>query len=198
MLGLSLAFVLLAQGPVATLASSGGAEARYDGLVVEGPIELSRAEAEASALRLARERLVERRRELGVEIAERRGPWWLPPFFVDRLVDDWAADAATGRALEVRHSDTQAHDYTYGQAFLTTLVVEDPGASRAHQAGLERGLDRAGKLFLTRCGALAGLWGLLAFFASWLDRLSRGYMTWRLRFLAGALGVVAAPLALLL
>jgi len=199
MLAMTLAATLLAQGPADEMVLAGGGGGRADALVVEGTIELSRAEAETAALQAARDARRDRIRARGEELAAAHAGFWVPSFVVDREVAHWAGRAERDGSLRVLDRDTTVHRYSYGDAYQTTLrVVPDKPTGRGGEKALERRLQDAGRLFLAKCGGIAMFWGLLAFLQSWFDRLSRGYMTWRLRFLALGLGLVVPPIVLLI
>ena len=185
--------VSLTQGPQGESGAAASA-----GFVVEGSLELTRAEAEAAALRAAHDEVRLRNTEFGQEVAGRCAPFWLPGFVVDREVASWTEQAGV-RDLRVLERATEVRRYSYGDAYQTTLRVAAGNGAEVSGGGtgLERRLHSVGKEFLVKCGGVAAWWGLLALLSSWLDRLSRGYMTWRLRLLALGLAIAALPVVLL-
>ena len=166
---------------------------------VQGSVELTRAEAEASALRLAGATHRERLRTAGDEVVQRVLPDWLPRFFVRHELDEWTRRLQRELPLDVVQNETKVRRYSYGEAFQTTLHWDaDVGEVAAeHERWFEQRVTEAGKLLLAKFGGIAVYWGLLAFLSSWFDRLTRGYMTWRLRTISLGLGI-SLPAVLLL
>ncbi len=196
-----LAVVLLAQGPQATAQWAFGGEPRPAVVTVEGSVELSEAEADASAIRRAREILSEDVRRRGAAVAGDSAPWWLPSLFVQREVERWERGAMPDE-IQVLDRSCQERDHGFGRSYQTSLQLAPAQASaRANaeqDARLARRLTAAAKLFAAKCGGIAVFWGFLAFVTAWLDRVSRGYMTWRLRLIGLALGATVAPVVFML
>lgn len=193
---LTLALVLLLQSPQGVREQH---DAMADGLRVEGTLELSREEAEASALDAARRAHETRLRARGSEIAAQLAPCWLPDIVVRKEIEEWTRRQERASVPEVVHRETSVRQYSYGEAYQTTLwVAGDAAMSRDAEGRLERQIRDAGHLLLSKAGGIAVFWGLLAFVCSWLDRLTRGYMTWRLRLITAGLGLSVPTLVLLL
>ena len=200
MLAVTLALTLLAQGPGSThaWAMAGPEPAGGTTVTIVGDLELSRGEAQQSAMVAARQFHLERLRQRGEELADRFAPFWLPEFVVEPQVDAWVARAERSTPVAVADRETETFDYSYGEAFRTTLQVESATAlDRDAEYRMERGLRQLGRLLLAKLGGIAVFWGLLAFLSSWFDRLTRGYMSWRLRLIALGLGLVASTVVLL-
>lgn len=194
MLAVTLALTLLAQNPETdrgwALAGGGGGEAST--VEVEGSLELSRGDAEEAALRAARHRHRDRLRESGKQLAERVAPFWLPGFLLRGEVDEWLRRQERSTPLRIVDRDTEVRSYSYGDAYRTTLQVAtlDPSVCPDAEVSMERRLRDVGRLALAKLGGIAVFWGLLAFVYSWMDRLTRGYMPWRLRLIALVFGLV--------
>ena len=65
------------------------------------------------------------------------------------------------------------------------------------EQSLRSTLQRLERTTVVKYGGIAVGWTALAVLLGWIDRLSRGYMTWRLR-LVGLLGGLAVPTVLFL
>jgi len=202
MLPLMLSLALSAQAlPVADACAAAPSQPFAAGTaVIEGTLELSRAEAEASAIRAARHNHRERLLSAGEEVVRRVLPDWLPGFFVRHELDEWTRRLAKAVPLQIVQTETSVRRYSYGEAFQTTLRcnADVEGAARAEEPWLQRRLRVAGRLMLASCGGVAVYWGLLAFLFSWFDRLTRGYMSWRLRIIALGLGLSVPSVLLML
>ena len=195
---LSLALLMQAPGPSDSWVHAGGRAAPPNTFAVEGALELSRGEAEASATDLARDAHRERLRGHGRDLAQRLAPFWLPQLLVRGEVEAWALREERATPIRVVSRETSVRQYSYGKAYQTTLhVADDARGGRSAEAWLERRLEHAARLLLAKCGGIAVFWGLLAFLSSWFDRLTRGYMTWRLRLIAFGLGGIVPALVLL-
>lgn len=199
MLAMTLSLALLMQAPGScdwSLASGGGRPVAARS--VEGAIELTRGDAEASAEREARRIHREELESWGQELAASLAPSWLPQILVRGEVQAWAARHERMSPLRISRLETVTHRYSYGKAYQTTAHLGSRDAdSRDAEARLERRFRQVGKILLAKCGGIAVFWGLLAFLSSWFDRLTRGYMTWRLRLIAMALGLTGPALVLL-
>lgn len=166
---------------------------------VVGDIELSRGEAVHGAITAARDMRLGRLRERGQELAERFAPFWLPSFAMQGEVDEWVARVERKSPLAVAREETEVFNYSYGEAFRTTLHV-DNGMNIDHDSErqMQQGIQQLARLLMTKVGGIAFFWGLLAFLSAWFDRLTRGYMSWRLRFMAVSLGIVVPAVVLLM
>ena len=70
-------------------------------------------------------------------------------------------------------------------------------AVEAAMTRLRRAVPRAAETFAVKCAGVIGFWLVLGVVLGWIDRLSRGYMTWRLRAI-GAIAGVSLPAVVLL
>ncbi|MCA8975549.1 MAG: hypothetical protein KDC98_12575 [Planctomycetes bacterium] len=165
-----------------------------DAVAVCGEAELSAAEAFASASRKAEDHLRERW-EARVErtVAQRR-PFWLPECLVAGWGQRWLADLPLSRLARVVDREDKERVHDFGNSYQTTLwVAEDPGFVESGQRNLQAALRRLERTTAIKYGGIVAGWALLALIIGWLDRLSRGYMSGRLRVLGLACGV-AFPL----
>lgn len=205
MLGVILAAALAPQVPaveatrLADWQSQGGDPARPQAVVVIGEIELSAADAFDGALEQARATVGERLRQRGDRWAREAAPMWMPAFLRQRVVDDWLRRLTTRELVQVLDRRTDVRQYSYGDSYQTALLVQPDPAVLGDAAGWFRRHTRGvAEEFLLKCGGIGGLWGLLAVVSFWLDRLTRGYMTWRLRIVGAALAAVGTGVVFLL
>ncbi|MBL8747687.1 MAG: hypothetical protein JNK78_00900 [Planctomycetes bacterium] len=172
------------QGPRAGLAEA---------VAVRGEPELSPAAALSSARQKAAEHVLEQWRHradlaLGVE-----RPFWLPEVLAEPQVRRWLADLPLERMVVQVDREDRERVHEFGNSYQTTLwVAEDPRVVDQHGRLLRSQLRRLERTVAVRYGGVVGAWVLLGLGIGWLDRLSRGYMTGRLRLL-GLLAGVAIP-----
>lgn len=186
MLGLLLSTCLLGlppQGP-ATAASA---------VAVRGDAELTPAAAFASA----RTKVDEHVRALWRERAERavqyQRPFWVPELLGDETVRRWLADLQVSQLVSCVDREDREREHEFGNSYQTTLwVAEDPHAVQRGEQRLRGELRRLERTTAYKYGGIAAGWTLLVMVLGWLDRLTRGYMTGRLR-VAGLIGGVAVP-----
>lgn len=168
-------------------------------LAVAGRVELTPAAAVAAARERAFDELryeIERRAR---SVAEQRAPFWMPPFAVDLVVDRWGRSLRADALLEEVRRDTRVHDHGGYKSFQTFLAIRhDETRLQRSLQDLARRIDRGSREFLAKCGGTVALWGILGVCYLWLDRLTRGYMGWRLRFVLGGTGLALPALAFLL
>lgn len=180
----------------ATLAAAAGSEAS-DALVVVGTPELSRREALAAAQEQARVELLERLAARGRTTVGEAAPAWLPGFVQQRIVARWLQGLDSGKLQRVTGEDFVVRDHGFAQSYEARLLVEEDAAAVQHSLrSLRVRLADSGRWFAAAAGGLVVFWAVLALVQAWFDRLTRGYMTWRLRLIAAAIGAV--PLTLLL
>jgi hypothetical protein len=178
---------LLVQGPQPAAA---------DAVAVRGDAELSPAAAFASA----RDRMAEHVRGVWAQRAARLSaserPLWLPAAIVDASVHRWLAALPLDEFARVVDREDRARDHGFGQSHQTTLwVSEEPDAQRRGERQLRDVLSAAARDVGLRGGAVACAWATIALAVGWFDRLSRGYMTGRLRLLGVLLGVAVPAIA---
>jgi len=201
MLAYLMTLALVAQGP------SWGEECdrrqpvnATSGLVVRGTVELSPGEAdlaaEASVAEKARALLTEQGRAVLADTC----PFWLPPFYQRQLLQRWLGAADGGAALQVVDRVQEEHDHGgLGRSYRTELTVKpDPRRLGQLLGSLRRMASTGARVFAVKCAGIVAFWLVLATVIAWLDRLSRGYMTWRLRFLGATAGTVLPAVVLLL
>lgn len=165
---------------------------------VRGDAELSPAGALASAERRAEQHVRRVWRERAEREAALRSHSWVPALLIEREIDRWLADLPVERLLvQVDRADRE-RVHEFGRSYQTTLRVAEVSASveRARRE-LRAALGRVERVAAWKAGAVAVGWFLLGVALTWLDRLSRGYMTGRLRAL-GALGAASLPAVLFL
>jgi hypothetical protein len=165
---------------------------------IRGDAELSLAESFASA----QVRVEEHVRGVWLDRAERsiqrHRPFWMPAVIAQNAVERWLADLSISQlVIHVDREDrTRVHEF--GNSYQTTLwVAEDALAVDGSKGQLRHLLKRVERLTLVKAGVTAGIWVILAIILGWMDRLSRGYMTGRLRAI-GVVGGLAMPAVLFL
>lgn len=162
-------------------------------VAVRGEAELSPAEAFASAQTRVEEHVRTVWRERAERTLERQRPFWLPQLLADEAVRRWLADLSPAGMVQVVDREDRQREHEFGSSWQTTLwVAEDGRQVQRHEQRLRSELKRLEKTTAVKCGGVAAGWIGLVVVLAWLDRLSRGYMTGRLRF-AGLLGAVAMP-----
>ncbi|HLU37954.1 MAG TPA: hypothetical protein VK081_01125 [Planctomycetota bacterium] len=196
MLDLILTVVCLAQGHPG---DAGALREPAAPMVVRGTVELSAAEADAAAAAFAAQQAREFFAARGREVVGQVAPFWLPDFCRDLLVQRWLGGFDPQAALRIVERERSTHDHGgLGTSYRTTLVVEHDERQVGKQLGrLRRQVPTAARSFAVKCAGIAGFWAVLAFAVAWLDRLSRGYMTWRLRLLGLLAGSVVPGVLLL-
>lgn len=167
--------------------------AQVAAVAVRGDAELTPAAAFASA----RARVEDHVRTVWEERALRamtdRRPFWLPEVLADREVHRWMTDLPLERLVRFVDREDRQRVHEFGDSYQTTLwVAEDPRAVRRGEEQLRDKLRRLERTTAVKYGGIAAGWFVLAMLIGWVDRLSRGYMTGRLRFL-GLLAGASLP-----
>jgi hypothetical protein len=179
---LTVLVCLTPQDPVATGA-----------VAVRGDAELSPAAALASARTKVDDHVRDVWRDRAERELERRRPFWLPQPLADQALRRWIADLPVGQLVAVLDREDRQREHDFGSSWQTTLwVAEDPRAQQRSEQRLRSELRRLERTTAYKLGGIAGGWTLLLLGIGWLDRLTRGYMTGRLR-LAGLLAGAAVP-----
>ncbi|MBK8977962.1 MAG: hypothetical protein IPM29_18805 [Planctomycetes bacterium] len=193
---MTLAAALLAQDPTDWVAA-GRDPARPDAVVVAGRVELEPGNADAAALRSAKEQLRwDLESDVDRLIAE-RAPVWLPGFVQRREAARWLADLDARSLVQVLDQRRLEHDHGSFRSFQTHLLVRyERDRVDAELGRLARRIDTVARRFVHRGLGAIGLTGLLGFLWLWFDRLTRGYMTWRLGLLFGGMAVLGTGIAL--
>jgi len=165
---------------------------------VRGDTELSAASALASAELRVDEHLREVWQVRAKRAASRQAPFWMPGFLSDYAVQRWLADLSLREFVTRVDRDDCERTHEFGRSYQTTLwIAENPAIVERIEDRLHDTLRSLERTTVLKLGGIAAGWGLMALFLGWLDRLSRGYMTVRLR-LIGVLGGVLMPTALFL
>lgn len=162
-------------------------------VAVRGDAELSPAEAFASARRKAEDYL----REQWLSRADRtcavERPFWVPEPLMTRTVQRWIGDLPLERSLRLVDREDRERTHEFGNSYQTTLwIAEEPRLLEQSERALRHQLRQLERTTAMKYGGIAGGWVLLGVLLGWIDRLSRGYMTGRLRCV-GALGAIAIP-----
>ncbi len=184
-------FAAVPQGPLAD-----GWSPTADAVAVRGETELPPADAYASAARAAEEHLRERWESRAARTAELRRPFWVPEILVEDRVRRWLADLPIERISRVVDREDRERVHEFGNSYQTTLwVAEEPRSVAAGEQRLRSTLRRLEHTTAIKYGGIVAGWALLVLVIGWIDRLSRGYMTGRLRVLgvtcAAAFPVIA-------
>ena len=167
-------------------------------VAVKGDTELSAANALASAELRVDEHVREIWQERAKRAASRQAPFWMPEILSDYAVQRWLADLSVQDFVTRVDRDDCERTHEFGCSYQTTLwIAEKPSVVERTEDRLRDTLRCLEQATALKLGGIAAGWGLLALFLGWLDRLSRGYMTFRLR-LIGVLGGVLMPTALFL
>ena len=168
-----------------------------DTIRVEGSVELSPSAADAAALWSARSDLQGELARRVDAAAPMVGPTWMPDLIARHLAAAWLSRQDPTRALVVVDRDRRVRDHGSFASYQTTLAVRhDERTLDQMFANLPRELRRRGTILGAVAGGSVALWGILAFLYGWLDRITRGYMPWRLRLTCGAMGLALPAVAL--
>lgn len=169
-----------------------------DAVAIRGAAGLTGAEALASAQEQVAAHLRAAWRERAARIAGEAAPAWLPQPCVDAVVARWLARLPADRLARVVDRDDRVRDHGFGTSHQTTLwIAEAPEHVRAGEASLRTALAAARRTALARSGAVALGWTALGIGAAWFDRLTRGYMSGRLRLAAAALAALVLAAAIM-
>lgn len=170
-----------------------------DAVAVRGTAELTSAAAYGAAHVAAVDHQKAQWRERADRVVSDHRPFWMPRSLVDRAVDRWIAVQAGEHSLRVVDREDREREHEFGKSYQTTLwICEDRAQVTRGEKALRRELEQVRRRTVVLAGGTVGLWAVLAFAVSWIDRLSRGYMTGRLRALGLLIGVAVPSLAFLL
>ncbi len=168
-------------------------------VTVVGTVELTPGAAMASARAAAADEFAWELERRGRAILERTQPGWLPDFVAEAQVRRWLRNVRPEAGLRVVDAETRAHDHGDFLSYQTSLaVVQDERWTGVALGQLRGTIRESARRFVFTCGGAVGLWSLLALLYAWFDRISRGYMSWRLRILFGGMGLVLPGIALVL
>jgi len=167
-------------------------------VMVRGDAELSPAEALASA----EQRVDEHVRSVWSDRAERAvgryRPFWMPEFVTAQAVQRWLADLPIERMVQRVDREDRERTHEFGNSYQTTLwIAEDRTAVERNEHVLRNRLRRLERQTAMRAGGVAAGWVMLALLLAWIDRLSRGYMTGRLRAIGVLAGLLMPAVAIL-
>jgi hypothetical protein len=178
---------------------AGGDERWPAASVVRGPVELTPQEADAAAAGEAMGRILDAVRTRGAASAEAVSPAWLPNFVRSRAVSRWLAGLDTNAIVNVVDRARQERDHGGGERSYRTALLVEPRMDRVERelGRLHRIVRVEARTFTTKCLGIVAFWVALALAYSWLDRASRGYMTWRLRLLGAVVGLTMPTILLL-
>lgn len=187
------------QGPVTAAHAAGSATSHAEAVVVRGETELDPAAAFASARRKAEEHVRDCWLERASYALEQQRPFWLPDCLAKESVRRWLADLPIDSMVQVVDREDRERTHEFGNSYQTTLWVAEPVLSvRRGERDLKAQLRRLERTTAVKYGGVAAGWVVLALAIAWLDRLSRGYMTGRLRAIGLLAGIAMPTLAFLL
>lgn len=189
------------QTPLATLAlrSDGNHRVGADAVAVQGTTELSAADAYSAAHTAALEHVRSRWSERGARLATELRPFWLPQLFTEQAVSRWLGRQTLDQAVQIVDREDRVREHEFGRSYQTTLwIAEDPRAVAGGERQLRRAIAAAESRTLVLSGATVGFWAILGLALSWIDRLSRGYMTGRLCCIGVLLAATVPTVAFLL
>lgn len=167
-------------------------------VAVKGETELSPAEALASAELRVDEHVRDIWRERAERTASRCRPFWLPEMLSDGTIRRWLAGLPVERLISRVDREDRERVHEFGNSYQTTLwIAEDQRMVERGEQRLRAELRKLERTTAVKAGGVAASWVFLALLLAWLDRLSRGYMTGRLRTI-GVLGGLLMPTALFL
>ena len=203
MLLMTVAMGLLMQGPqqmeMKNWVDHGHDPAQPDAYAVSGTPELSRKEAWAAVQRQALEDHKNRVRDVAEAQAAAISSKWLPGFVREKVVTEWTRDQLRRVAPKIVDRDLIVRDHGFGQSYQAFLLLDDVDSQQLRKRGrLTDLLRREEKRFVFKFGGMLGLWGLLALVMTWIDRLTRGYMTKRLYAIGALLALIGPALLVLL
>lgn len=197
MLATLLTAFLIAQDPMAVMASH--ASGPRDAMQIEGRVELDPTSALLSAKEAVAERAQRQWEERAARLAAQQMPDFVPDIFVQQAVRRFLQRQPVEQTFQVVDRRDSEREHEFGKSWQTTLwVAEDLRATAACERHLLAELRRAERMLLWKSGGTVVLWALLGLALGWVDRLSRGYMTGRLRCLGLLLGTGVPAIAFLL
>lgn len=185
--GLAAQVEFAAQTPTAT-----------DGGIL-GSVELTQVEADQAAVERAEDLVRDSMRRRGERQLEQKSPSWVPGFVQAQIQESWLAGLDLDRLFDVVDRQVQYRDEGYAvPSYQTSLAIEiDERRVNKELDRLQGQSRKAGRLFAIKCGGTVLLWGVLGLLYGLLDRMTRGYMTNRLRLLFGSLGTAIPTIAFL-
>lgn len=183
---LTTCLACLPQEPVASSTATAA-------VAVRGDAELNPAAAFASAQTRVEDHVRTVWRDRAERAVEHHRPFWLPQLLTDEAVRRWLADLPVHQLVQVVDREDREREHEFGNSYQTTLwVAEDPGQQQRGEQRLRSELRRLERTTAAKVGGVAAGWTAMIVLLGWIDRLSRGYMTGRLR-LVGLLAGLAMP-----
>lgn len=162
-------------------------------VAVRGDAELSPAAAFESARAKVEDHVRNVWRQRADRAVENHRPFWLPQLLTDEAMRRWLAELPVEQLVQVVDREDREREHEFGNSYQTTLwVAEDPRLQQRSEQRLRNELRRLERTTAVKFGGIAAGWTAMIVLLGWLDRLSRGYMTGRLR-LAGVLAGLAMP-----
>jgi hypothetical protein len=196
MLVLMLSMLALAQEPSPAAAV---AEPSLDVVAVTGTPELDAAAAYRAALTAAEARQQASLRERAEQVAAEWRPFWMPPVFVEQAIARFLAAPQREASVRIVDRTDRRREHEFGSSFQTTLWVrEDAVAAGKVDREVRQALTQLRWRTLAMAGGTVVFWAVLALVLSWVDRLSRGYMTGRLGVVGVLLGSAVPAVAFVL
>lgn len=164
-------------------------------VAVRGDAELTPAAALASAEARVDEHVRSVWQERADRAVARQRPFWLPEVLVQEPVRRWLSDLPVAQLVRRVDREDRERTHEFGNSYQTTLwIAEEPRAVQRGERSLRAELRRLERNTAVKYGGIAAGWVALAILLAWIDRLSRGYMTGRLRTI-GVLAALAMPAA---
>ena len=178
---------------LAAAAPQGPALAMAEAVAVRGDTELTPADAFASARRKAEDHVREMWQERAARAVAAQRPFWLPEVLAQQSIRRWVGDLPLNELIRLVDREDQERTHEFGNSYQTTLwVAEEPRVVQKSEHQLRRQLRDMERQVAFKYGGIAAAWVFLAVVLGWMDRLSRGYMTGRLRAV-GLLAAAAVP-----
>jgi hypothetical protein len=169
-----------------------------EAVAVRGDTELNPADALASAQMRVDEHVRAVWQDRAERTASRQLPFWMPAMMSENTVRRWLADLPVQRLVSRVDREDRERVHDFGNSYQTTLwIAEDPKMVQRGESRLRAQLRYLERSTAVKAGGVAAGWVFLALLLGWLDRLTRGYMTGRLRTI-GVLGGLLMPTALFL
>lgn len=164
-------------------------------VTIEGRVALdpwsARENAEVAALRRIRREL-ERRADRAFASSNSS---WVPEVLEQRHRDRWRARFVDEALLEIVEESLQRRDHGDYESFQVSFSVRpDAVATASALDAYERGLSKTAERAVGFGVGTLTLWGVLGLGFVWFDRLTRGYMPWRLGTVAVGIGTAAPGL----
>lgn len=168
-------------------------------VAVRGTAELSPAEAFQAARDAAEQHVRDNWRRRAEALVALRSPFWIPDFLLQDRIQQWLVDLPVASLTQVVDREDRERQHEFGNSYQTTLwIAEEPRGVVAGEQRLRGELKRFQRTTAVRYASIVGGWALIGLLVAWFDRLSRGYMTGRLRLLGTGLAASLPYLAFVL